>query len=398
MRFKALDAIRGIAATIVALVHLTAAGYFYDIPIIRNGGIAVPLFFVLSGFVIASSYGKRLNSSEELKTFFIRRFGRVYPIHILTLAILVLLEFMKMVMTNNGVQSGQPPFAGSNSVASLIANVFLLQSIVPFGDYTWNGPSWSLSVEFYTYLIFAAVTFFSVNRSNVWTLFIWSVSGVALLLIELTDTHVHITSGRGLLQCLFGFMSGVLLHSLFTKNHRILGQHATALETVASVVGVAMFWFNPFGDVGTIVAFSIIIFVFAGDAGKVSTFLRSFPLQFLGMISLSIYLTHFVILSVLNGGIRAIQSAFKIPLMTNINTIDFGPTGSMDVLAIIYLFVVLSVSATTFMLVEEPFRLYFNSLSKGQRPRYSIKAGFEEILRLRDDCTISGQRELRPVS
>jgi len=382
LRFRALDSIRGIAATIVALVHLTASGFFYDIPVIRNGGLSVPLFFVLSGFVMSASYGTRLRGREDLRTFFIRRFGRVYPIHFVMLTALLVLEILKLVMVKNGIESGQSPFSGSNSVSSLVAGYLLLQSIIPFGDYTWNGPSWSLSVEFYTYAIFAAVVFLGATRFKLATCLLWLSSGILLLWLEVSGTHVHMTSGRGLLLCIFGFMSGVLLHSLFMKYHEILSAFSTLLEFAAFLLALSIFWFDPLGDVGTILAFSVVIFIFAGDRGKVSALLHTFPLQFLGQISLSIYLTHFVILSVLNGAIRAAQSAFKIPLMTNVNMINFGPSGSMDALALVYLAVVIAVSTCTFILIEEPFRLYFNSVSKRLPARYSLSAGIAEIRRL----------------
>lgn len=386
LRFRALDAIRGIAASIVALVHLTAAGYFFDIPIIRNGGLAVPLFFVLSGFVMAESYGQKLDSRESLVTFFIRRFGRVYPIHFVTLLALVVLEVIKLAMVRHGIQSGQEPFTGANSISSLIANLFLLQAIIPFGDYTWNGPTWSLSVEFYVYALFAGITFFSV-RSRAPTIIIWVISGLLLLLLEMTETRIHLTSGRGLLQCIFGFMSGVLLHRLFMKNSRLLARYATAWEVGAALLAAGIFWFAPFGDFGTILSFSAVIFVFAGDRGRISAALQTFPLQFLGMISLSIYLVHFVILSVLNGAIRAAQSAFKVTLMTDVNVINFGPAGLMDALAVAYLLVVIVVATLTFIFIEEPFRLYFNSVSRRQPARYSIGAGIAQIRRLQVDCS-----------
>ena len=382
LRFRSLDAIRGIAATVVALMHFSAAGHFYDIPIIRHGGLAVPLFFSLSGFVMAESYGRRISTKEELSTFFIRRFGRVYPIHFATLLALVVLEVVKLVMVSHGIQSGQAPFTGANSVSSLVANVFLLQSIVPFGDYTWNGPSWSLSVEFYVYALFACITFLSAQRTRKPPIIVWMISGALLLALEYSDITLHMTSGRGLLQCIFGFMSGVLLHALFMRNSGFLTRNATGWEVGASALAVGTFWFAPFGDVGSIVSFSIVIFVFAAGGGRISAVLQTFPFQFLGMISLSIYLVHFVILSVLNGAIRAAQSALKVTLMTDGNMINFGSAFAMDALALVYLLVVIVVAALAFIFIEEPFRLYFNSVSRRQPARYSIGPGIAQIRQL----------------
>lgn len=216
MRYRALDSIRGVAAILVALVHLTASGYFYDVPIIRHGGLAVPLFFVLSGFVMAETYEAKLNSGEGLRRFFIRRFGRVYPLHFAMLMALVLLELVKLAMVSAGVQSGQAPFTGATSVSGLVASMLLLQAIIPFGEDIWNVPSWSLSVEFYVYILFATLTFFSM-RSKIAVVAIWSLSGVLLLALDRSEWHVHVTSGRGLLQCIFGFMGGGLSSTGFSS-------------------------------------------------------------------------------------------------------------------------------------------------------------------------------------
>ncbi len=135
MRFVASRRLaRDRGALLVALYHLSAAGAFYDFPPIRHGGIAVPFFFVLSGFVIAYAYGGRLNTPLDAQIFITRRVGRLFPLHLFTLAILVALEVAKLVMVKMGVQSGQAPFTGDNSIEALAANLLLLHAVIPFGS------------------------------------------------------------------------------------------------------------------------------------------------------------------------------------------------------------------------------------------------------------------------
>ncbi len=60
---------RGICALLVALFHLKSAGLIADLALVRKGWLFVDFFFVLSGFVIAASYGVRLRSWFSVARF-----------------------------------------------------------------------------------------------------------------------------------------------------------------------------------------------------------------------------------------------------------------------------------------------------------------------------------------
>ena len=89
-RFDVLDAMRGICALIVALYHFNTTGLLSQLGIVKHGWIFVDYFFVLSGFVIAHSYGARLaERTVGVPRFIALRFGRIYPLHIVVLAAIV---------------------------------------------------------------------------------------------------------------------------------------------------------------------------------------------------------------------------------------------------------------------------------------------------------------------
>ena len=81
---RALTGLRGIASLYVVLFH-----YFQPLPLVGylrtllgHGYLAVDLFFVLSGFVMALNYGSRFAAGAhwpEYRLFLCRRFARVYP-------------------------------------------------------------------------------------------------------------------------------------------------------------------------------------------------------------------------------------------------------------------------------------------------------------------------------
>lgn len=78
LRIDVLDALRGICALLVVLVHFRSNGYIAQLPVLRNGWLFVDYFFVLSGFVIAHSYGARLASGEvSVARFMGLRMGRI---------------------------------------------------------------------------------------------------------------------------------------------------------------------------------------------------------------------------------------------------------------------------------------------------------------------------------
>jgi peptidoglycan/LPS O-acetylase OafA/YrhL len=152
-RIACLDGLRGIAAIVVmefhfAIFFLPQARLFDLIPALGRAYLAVDLFFILSGFVMAHVYGKALASSwrEEWPAFAIARFARLYPLF----AVSTIAMAFVFALSHIGIESVS--FSGR----SLALQPFLLQQW-GFG-LNWNYPSWSISteVEAYIYFVFSA--------------------------------------------------------------------------------------------------------------------------------------------------------------------------------------------------------------------------------------------------
>lgn len=362
MRFHALDVWRGVAALLIIFFHLSANGMFRGFPPIRNSDLSVPFFFVLSGFVITHAYGQRLGSRGDIRRFVTRRIGRLYPLHIVVLGALALLELGKWMLTHFGVPSGQAPFAGGNDIGSLIANLFLLQAIIPMPDYSWNGPSWSISVEFYTYLIFCAVVVWSRARTIAPAILLVVASSILLTWLDLHHPEWPQTRFKGLATCVCGFFVGHLAYKAFGALPAVSRSGATALEVLALAAITLLYWFAPLHGVASMIVFAAIMLVFASDGGAVSRMLAGQPWAFLGKISYSIYMVHFVLVSFLGGIVRAAQSLLHQPLYRNVDTIllmDFGPAGTMDLLALAYAAAVIGLATLTYRWIELPGQRLF---------------------------------------
>ncbi|TCM57769.1 peptidoglycan/LPS O-acetylase OafA/YrhL [Rhizobium sp. PP-F2F-G48] len=368
VRFDALDSWRGIAALLVALFHFQAAGYFYAVPFVRNGNLAVPFFFVLSGFVITHAYRASLDGPQEGLRFMIRRFGRLYPLHIVTLGILILLETAKLYLSSHGYHGSEAPFAGTNDVPSLVANMFLLQAIIPFPELTWNAPSWSISTEFYTYLIFVAVVLGFGTYRQWGAVIMFAASGLLLFWLDDIQTTLNLASGLGLVQCVFGFFTGNLTYDLYLRLRDKPYLTGTAPELVATTIMVLLFWFKPRYVAADIIAFGVAILLFSFERGQISRLLRVRPLLLLGTLSYSIYLVHFIVFTILFAAVRIAQGRLGVDLIRFDglhDRLDFGPAGLMDLVALAYIGVVLMFATITYRFVEEPGRRFFNRVSSG---------------------------------
>jgi len=121
---------------------LAALGHFYFVPFVRNAYLFVDLFFVLSGFVITHAYSDRIDDGRSFARFVVRRFGRVWPLHISILAVFIIVEIMKLVAVSSlGVLGRYAPFTGPAAVSSILTNALLIHSFGLDGKLTWNHPS-----------------------------------------------------------------------------------------------------------------------------------------------------------------------------------------------------------------------------------------------------------------
>jgi peptidoglycan/LPS O-acetylase OafA/YrhL len=377
-RFEALDAWRGLAAILVALMHLNVGGHFYEWPIIRGGGAAVDFFFVLSGFVIAYAYGHKLRSVGSLPDFAIRRFGRLYPLHVFTLVALVALELAKLAAyIVLGASGGQPPFSGTNDVWSLLGNLLLINGLGFFSEFTWNGPSWSISTEFYTYFLYSAVCLLPSARLLA-SVVLAVTTGVLLALNDYLGDPVEVIEGAGLATTIFGFFIGVLTFSFFVRLRDAVRKPPIASEWV--VTAVAIFAISA-GAPATVLApmFAVVVVVFASETGVLSRALRTSLPQHLGKISYSIYLVHFPVLAAMNGIGRLVDQKLTLglyaadPLADGTVVITIGGLWVGDLWCLTYVTIVVGVATLTFRFIEDPSRRFFNAVANNRSARSQLR-------------------------
>jgi peptidoglycan/LPS O-acetylase OafA/YrhL len=156
-RLAGLDLLRGVAALGVLVLHLHW-GSPSAVPL-PKGYLAVDLFFVLSGFVIAYSYDHRLGSTELLKRFCIARLIRLYPLYLVaTLFSAVIL--LTALLFGRGTDSD---LTGSTLAASFATALLFLPtpsnwSVEPTSLFPLVFPAWSLFWELLVNIFYGAIS------------------------------------------------------------------------------------------------------------------------------------------------------------------------------------------------------------------------------------------------
>lgn len=376
MRFLALDSWRGVCAIFITLYHLPVLFHFNDSSFMHGTYLAVDFFFVLSGFVITHSYFHKLTKITDLSGFIIRRIARLWPLHVFMLALLVGYEFVLLGATQVGIDSPRPIFENRTSLEAIFTNVFFLHSMGLHDTNTWNLPSWSISVEFYTYMVFAI---FAIGARKFWNVAcILLVGCCAAWLIYLSKSnpmYIDWAYDWGFVRCIMSFFSGSLAYGIymhFSKNGQRSLPYATIFETIAVVIVVYFITYQSKTPLNMLapVVFGLTIFVFAFEAGSLSKLLKIKPIGALGKWSYSIYLTHFLLIQIVMSFIVVFEKIFKISLKTEIMffgdpkyMVDFGNMFSNDLLALGYLAVTLGFSALTYKYVELKGQTWINSFA-----------------------------------
>ncbi|MCW5722733.1 MAG: acyltransferase [Devosia sp.] len=199
--FETLNALRGVAAMLVVLFH--AAPLIGGVA--PGGYLAVDLFFILSGFVIAHRYDRRLRSGFSWRGVLLARLIRFWPL----LALSILLCAAKAVLAVIVFPGSALPLS---EAAIILGATFLLLPYPSFGDlFPLNVPLWTLALEFYVSIAYA-VLFPWLGPRVLWAGVVASGLCLAICVVGFGDnnigTHVATALG-GVARAVFGFLVGV---------------------------------------------------------------------------------------------------------------------------------------------------------------------------------------------
>lgn len=185
-----INGLRAIAVAVVVLFHL-------DVPYLDGGFVGVDVFFVISGFLMATIvYRGLLQNSMGIWAFYFARFRRIYP------ALAVMLISVGLFLT----LAADPVTSATNNAYAVSAALFYSNIIFAFqngyfaasSESNWLLHTWSLSVEWQFYVVFPVVATAiykiapSLKTAFVAMLVVAALSlGLTIVLSQLSTTFVH---------------------------------------------------------------------------------------------------------------------------------------------------------------------------------------------------------------
>ena len=385
MRLAALDSLRGLCALMVALLHVNSVSHVSESSFVRQSWLFVDFFFVLSGFVIAFTYLDKIESKAALVEFVIRRFGRVWPLHAAILLLFVMSECLKLGLSQvDGLPIHEPAFGGSYTLDAIGANLLLVHALGFYTRETWNGPSWSISVEFYTYLIFATGCLLARRRIVAVSLSLIALS--ILVLCAWSPAYLGTSLELAIMRCLYGFFVGVLVALAFRELLRrgVALPMATALEAGSVALAVGLVLACSARDALTMLApvvFAAVILIFAFQSGRLSRLLLRPGFTWLGDRSYAIYIVHALVLQALTrgllvaGSLSGVHAVVAMPVPRGIADMVFiHDRFATDLFVLLYVGIVLVSADLAHRAVEQPGRDLCNRLARVYRQGRPVAA------------------------
>lgn len=355
----ALTSIRALFALMVVFSHF--AGYHsLAVPdwLSDVANIAVSWFFILSGFILAYNFPTLPSTGDKLK-FFVSRFWRLFPVQALTIFISILL-----FSSSRGI--------ALHYTADLFRSLLLIHTweAIPFASQAFNVPAWSISVEWFFYLMFPLLIAQSWSIRTLITLMFLLVAAIwAQSLGCFTDQahfqaagdSFHPTCYQVILYWpparLWEFTLGILLCSISGRLQNPARSSFFQMVLFAFAV-VAFFkrgeiasyfyhgFFSSFFSSWLIAAaIGATLILALSVPGPISRALSFKALVFMGEISFSVYMTHMLILRLAD----TTQIGSTLPIWTQL---------------LVALVVINAVSAIIFTTVERPSRLMLKTALK----------------------------------
>jgi peptidoglycan/LPS O-acetylase OafA/YrhL len=356
-----LTSVRGVAALGVFIAHIGVVFWRYmprsvAIPMVC-GWTGVDLFFVLSGFILASVYAGLLPATWP--QFWRKRLLRVYP---LNTALLLFLAAFALFGINPGVDVDWP---------DLPWHFLALQSFVPHHKPGWIFTNWSVGVEMICYLGFPLLIL-GLHRLNAAGLLIATTLAAALTFDMQLHAMASFWGGHAIMRCGSEFMLGASAGMLARRMPRLSPIAATGLEGAALLgialglrAGLSWDWCLALGSWRMAclpIATAVLITALASDSGVAARLLHAPVLHWLGRVSFSLYLIHEPLL-------RSLAPLLPLAGPRSLTTIA--------VWSVLSLALALFLSSLTYRFIEVPGR----RLLHARRPPEFVGGGYDREAR-----------------
>ena len=309
-----IDSLRALAVLAVIIYHV-------DVNYLPGGFLGVDLFFVLSGYLISSLIIKeyKKTGSVNLYNFYIRRARRLLPAvyFMITVGLVVMVLFNEVLLRKSHLDAIFGYIYSSNWW-------YIFHKLDYFDSFGAQSPFkhlWSLAIEEQFYMIFPLL-FLLVNRKKkskdgTYKLnknFLYVVLGLILvsliahiLLFDINNiSRIYFGTDTRAFSLLVGVVGAILypmerLHAKVTLQQNMI-YSVVSLVSIATLITVMIYTseYNTLlyrGGFLLVAILGLIVIISSGKQHTLMSRLLSFkPVVFIGKISYSLYLWHFLVL------------------------------------------------------------------------------------------------------
>ena len=238
--FLTLDGLRGVGAVVVVMRHVPALFGPIRVP---ESFLAVDLFYLVSGFVVAHAYGARLKAGGFFIDFMKTRLIRLYPLYLLGLAVGVIPALYAVITDPAGW------WTASKLCEAILLGLFMVPMApgIAASGTALDGPVWTLVPELIANAAYAAIARF---LSLPVTIAILVVCGGGVILAETLYGSLDVgynptDQWAALARVGYSFFAGVLVHRYFSDK-KVDCEWASWLCVAVLAAGLA---FSPSDDV-----------------------------------------------------------------------------------------------------------------------------------------------------
>lgn len=314
-----LSSLRGIAAILVATLHfhffLGGIVPYKEGDLISKLYLMVDLFFILSGFIMCYVYEDVFDEgvkNKNYKNFLLARFARIYPLHVLALLAEILLFIAYLCVGKFELLSDWNQHL--YRLDAIPVQLLFLETIGIFDFATWNMPAWSLSAEWWAYMIFPFLfILFKKIGYKKWifglllVISLWFFIELVLAPLQPFLTYppnpnkmdLDVNWHWGTLRGIVGFIAGMVVWQIYKFNtFKIVFSKSGVFVVLLLLSGLSMYlsWY----DTITVFLFMMIILSSAYGNQFIDKLFSFKLLRKLGDWSFSIYIWHMVIINIVS--------------------------------------------------------------------------------------------------